>query len=700
MKKMNDHENMEMDHEMHDHQGINMDHGMQMGHEMHDHHDMMMDIGHGDMMMHGGHMMHMGNLKRKFWVSLILSLPILFLAPAMGVHLPFQFSFTGSNWVVLLFATILFFYGGEPFLKGAGYELKDKHPEMMTLVALGITTSYIYSLYAFVQNDLLHSSMHVMDFFWELATLILIMLLGHWIEMNSMMKADSSVNDLAKLLPDRVHVQADGKITDVPINNVKKDTTILVKAGESIPLDGVVLAGESNVNESLVTGEARAVTRKKNDKVVGGAINGAGTLTVKVTSAANSGFLANVNKLVQESQMNKSKLQSLADKVSGWLFYAALVFGIIALIVWASINGIADGLERMVTVLVIACPHALGLAIPLVNAKSTSLGARNGLLVRNRNVIDASSKINYLLLDKTGTLTEGKFTVREYQTLNSQISKQQLLQLIASLEQSSTHPIAQSILQYAKQEKITLLGLSASKNLAGQGVSGVINGADYQLVNEKSARQQVKEFPKINVSSYTVSYLLQDGQLLGYIAVGDEIKPSAYQLIKQIKKLNIIPVMLTGDNQQAAQKIAAKLGINEVRAELLPTDKQKVVTELQAKGNKVMMVGDGINDAPSLAKADIGVAIGAGTDVAIDSADVILVNSNPLDIINFLKLAKNTHRKTVQNLWWGAGYNIVAIPLAAGILAPLGLVLDPAVGAILMSLSTVIVAINAETLKI
>ncbi|MDF7639001.1 copper-translocating P-type ATPase [Lactobacillus sp. ESL0791] len=697
---MNDHENMEMDHEMHDHQGINMDHGMQMGHEMHDHHDMMMDIGHGDMMMHGGHMMHMGNLKRKFWVSLILSLPILFLAPAMGVHLPFQFSFTGSNWVVLLFATILFFYGGEPFLKGAGYELKDKHPEMMTLVALGITTSYIYSLYAFVQNDLLHSSMHVMDFFWELATLILIMLLGHWIEMNSMMKADSSVNDLAKLLPDRVHVQADGKITDVPINNVKKDTTILVKAGESIPLDGVVLAGESNVNESLVTGEARAVTRKKNDKVVGGAINGAGTLTVKVTSAANSGFLANVNKLVQESQMNKSKLQSLADKVSGWLFYAALVFGIIALIVWASINGIADGLERMVTVLVIACPHALGLAIPLVNAKSTSLGARNGLLVRNRNVIDASSKINYLLLDKTGTLTEGKFTVREYQTLNSQISKQQLLQLIASLEQSSTHPIAQSILQYAKQEKITLLGLSASKNLAGQGVSGVINGADYQLVNEKSARQQVKEFPKINVSSYTVSYLLQDGQLLGYIAVGDEIKPSAYQLIKQIKKLNIIPVMLTGDNQQAAQKIAAKLGINEVRAELLPTDKQKVVTELQAKGNKVMMVGDGINDAPSLAKADIGVAIGAGTDVAIDSADVILVNSNPLDIINFLKLAKNTHRKTVQNLWWGAGYNIVAIPLAAGILAPLGLVLDPAVGAILMSLSTVIVAINAETLKI
>lgn len=661
--------------------------------------DMSMDNS-DDMMMHGGHMMHMGNLKQKFWISLILSLPILFMSPAMGMHLFFQFSFPGSNWVVAIFATILFIYGGGPFLKGAYYELQDKHPEMMTLISLGITTSYVYSIYAFVENDILHSNQHIMDFFWELATLILIMLLGHWIEMNSIMKADSSVNDLAKLLPDKVHVQNGEKTEDLPLNQVKKDATIVVKAGESVPLDGIVLTGNSSVNESLVTGESRAVARKKGDKVVGGSINGSGTLTVKVTNAANSGFLANVNNLVKQSQMNKSKLQSLADRVSGWLFYAALIFGIIALIVWSAITNISNGLQRMVTVLVIACPHALGLAIPLVNARSTSLGAKNGLLIRNRNVIDVSSNINYLLMDKTGTLTEGKFTVRKFASLDDKISDQKLLGLIASLEQDSTHPIAQSILQYAKDKKVSLIPATDTHNLAGKGVEGKIDGVNYQLVNEKTARSQVKEFPTIDSSDYTVSYLVQADKLLGYIAVGDKIKPSAFKLIKQVKAMNITPVMLTGDNKKAAQGVANKLGITEIRAELMPTDKQKVVGELQKQGKKVMMVGDGINDAPSLAKADIGVAIGAGTDVAIDSADVVLVNSNPVDIVKFLKLAQNTHKKTVQNLWWGAGYNIVAIPLAAGILAPFGIILDPAAGAILMSLSTVIVAINAESLKI
>ena len=677
---------------------MNMNHSENMNHSMNA--DSSMKMGNQDMMMHGGHMMHMGNLKRKFWLSLILSLPIIFLSPAMGVHLPFQFSFPGSEWVVAIFATILYFYGGEPFLSGAFYEIKAKKPEMMTLISLGITTAYIYSIYAFVENNLLNSKVHVMDFFWELATLILIMLLGHWIEMKSVMNANSSVHDLAKLLPDKVHVQNNGRTEDVAINAVQKNAVILVKAGESIPLDGVVLNGSSQVNESLVTGESSAVTRKENDKVIGGSINGSGTLTVKVTSSANSGFLANVNKLVQSSQMNKSRLQNLADRVSRWLFYAALIFGIIALIVWTSLRGISGGLERMVTVLVIACPHALGLAIPLVNAKSTSIGAKNGLLIRNRNVISVSSKINYLLLDKTGTLTEGKFQVRKCDSLNKSYSADEVIKLIASLEQDSNHPIAQSILQFAKEKNIELYPLSNSKTLDGKGVSGTLNEKEYQLVNEKAARSLVGHFPEIDALNYTSSYLVAGNELIGYVAVGDEIKKNAAALIKQIKDLNITPVMLTGDNEKVAQSIAQKLKISEVHSGLMPDDKQKIVAQLQEKGNKVMMVGDGINDAPSLAKADIGVAIGAGTDVAVDSADVVLVNSEPFDIISFLNLAQHTQRKTIENLWWGAGYNIIALPLAAGILAPWEILLSPAVGAIFMSLSTVIVAINAETLKI
>lgn len=677
---------------------MNMNHSENMNHSMNA--DSSMKMGNQDMMMHGGHMMHMGNLKKKFWISLILSLPIIFLSPAMGVHLPFQFSFPGSEWVVAIFATILYFYGGEPFLSGAFYEIKAKKPEMMTLISLGITTAYIYSIYAFVENNILTSKVHVMDFFWELATLILIMLLGHWIEMKSVMNANSSVHDLAKLLPDKVHVQNNGRAEDVAINDVQKNAVILVKAGESIPLDGVVLNGSSQVNESLVTGESSAVTRKVNDKVIGGSINGSDTLTVKVTSSANSGFLANVNKLVQSSQMNKSRLQNLTDRVSSWLFYAALIFGIIALIVWTSLRGISGGLERMVTVLVIACPHALGLAIPLVNAKSTSIGAKNGLLIRNRNVISVSSKINYLLLDKTGTLTEGKFQVRKYDSLSKGYDSEEIIKLIASLEQYSNHPIAQSILQFAKEKHLNLYSLSSSKTLDGKGVSGTLNGKEYQLVNEKTARSLVGHFPEIDALNYTSSYLVTGNELLGYVAVGDEIKKNAAALIKQIKDLNITPVMLTGDNEKVAQSIAQKLRISEVHSGLMPDDKQRIVAQLQEKGNKVMMVGDGINDAPSLAKADIGVAIGAGTDVAVDSADVVLVNSEPLDIISFLNLAQHTQRKTIENLWWGAGYNIIALPLAAGILAPWGILLSPAVGAILMSLSTVIVAINAETLKI
>ncbi|UQS83270.1 copper-translocating P-type ATPase [Bombilactobacillus thymidiniphilus] len=670
-----------------------MDMNMDMGHHQH-------EMGGGDMMMHGGHMMHMGNLKQKFWVSLILALPILFLSPAMGVWLPFQFSFPGAHWVVIIFATILFFYGGRPFFNSAYYEVKDHKPAMMTLITLGITTSYLYSLYAFVSNTFFPNRPHVTDFFWELATLILIMLLGHWVEMNSMMKASSSLHDLASLLPAMVHVKNGDNFKDEALDQVQKGSTVMVKAGEAIPLDGTVISGTSDVNEALVTGESSAVTKEKGSSVIGGSLNNSQTLVVKVSQPATSGFLANVNNLVETSKENKSKLQTLADRVSGWLFYAAVLVGLLALIIWSIVTNFATGLERMVAVLVIACPHALGLAIPLVNARSTSLGSKNGLLVRNRQVIDISEHIDYVVLDKTGTLTQGNFKVEEYHTFNAKISDEEILQLTASLEQQSDHPIAKSITKLAKTKQITLKPATAVQTLAGQGIKGKIGDVEYQVVNEKSLAKQEIFVPKLANNAATISYLVKNNTVIGYLTVGDQIKAEAPELIKQLKKQNITPLMLTGDNQAAAKAVAEKLGISEFKAELLPQDKQKIIKQLQQQGHKVMMVGDGINDAPSLAQANIGVAIGAGTDIALDSADVILVNSNPIDIIKFFNLANNTHKKTVENLWWGAGYNIIAIPLAAGILAFAGIILSPAVGAIFMSLSTVVVSINASLLKL
>ena len=667
---------------------------MKMGDNSHD------NMMHGGSMMQGGSMMHMGNLRQKFWLSLILAVPILFLSPAMGIHLPFQFQFPGSDFVVVIFATALFFYGGAPFLKGAQAELKQRRPEMMTLISLGITVSYVYSLYAFLVNNIFHSETMVMDFFWELATLILIMLLGHWLEMKTLMQAQSSVSDLASLLPDKVHLQQDGKIKDVALNQVATGAHFEVRSGEAIPLDGKVITGQSSVNESLVTGESQAVSKKSGDQVIGGSINGEQTLIVEATQTVKTGFLANVEHLVQESQNNKSQLQSLADKVAGWLFYAALIIGVIALIVWASLIDFATGLQRMVTVLVIACPHALGLAIPLVNARSTTLSSQNGLLIRHRQVIDTSSKIDYVLLDKTGTLTEGKFQVRECRSVNSQLSDQKILQIIAALEAHSNHPIAKSVQEYWQKRDLSPLTAEKVTTIAGQGLKGQVAGKEYQLLNAKAVQEQGLKLPKIQDSTLTTSYLITDAQVQGYLSIGDQVKDGAAELIAQLKQHNITPMMLTGDNQAVAAKLAQQLKITEFKADLLPKDKQTEILKLQAAGHQVMMVGDGINDAPSLAQANIGVAIGAGTDVAIDSADVVLVNSNPLDILKFLNLAQNTHRKTIQNLWWGAGYNIIALPLASGLFAFAGIVLSPAVGAILMSLSTVVVAINALLLKI
>ncbi|TGD25118.1 copper-translocating P-type ATPase [Companilactobacillus suantsaicola] len=672
--------------------------GMKMDHDMSN-----MDMSNDHMMMHGGHMMDMGDLKKKFWISLVLAIPVFILSPFMGLNLPFQVHFPGSDWIVLVLATILFFYGGKPFITGAKGELASKQPAMMTLITMGISVAYIYSLYAFVMNNLVHSPNHIMDFFWELASLIVIMLLGHWIEMKSTMSAGNALQKIATLVPDQVHMVHGNETMDHDISMVKKDDVVEIRAGESVPLDGHIISGNSYVNESLITGESKAIKKDVGSKVVGGSINGEGTIRVKVDKTAHEGYLSQISKLVADAQNNRSKTQKLADKVSSWLFYAALSVGIIAFVYWLIFGDMNTALNRLVAVLVIACPHALGLAIPLVMSRSTSIAATNGLIIRDNQAMENSRKIDYIAMDKTGTLTEGKFTVNGVISL-SDLTEDKLLSLVSGLENGSSHPIANSIVKYAQDKKVSATDFEDVQAIKGYGMSGRVAEKTYYLVNLKYLKKENIPVDNKLVKTYldkgnTISYLVTDKQVLGFVALGDKIKPNTVEFIKELKARNITPIMLTGDNQAAAATMAKQMGIEEFRAELLPEDKNRVIKDLELSGHHVIMVGDGINDAPSLAAATIGVAIGAGTDVAIDSADVILYNSDPSDIIKFLKLSHNTYRKTVENLWWGAGYNIVAIPLAAGILAGVGFVLSPAVGAVVMSLSTVVVAVNALMLK-
>ena len=704
MQSMN-HDGMKMDHGISstDHQ-MKMDHGsMNMSGMDHGHMDMSdnMDMAGGDVMMHGGSMMHMGNLKVKFWISVVLAIPVLLLAPIMGLNI----SIINLNAplavgiVIVLFDSALYFYGGMPFLKDAVAEIKDKSPEMMTLVTLGISVSYFYSLYAFVANNFLNPANHVMDFSFELATLILIMLLGHWIEMNALMGAGDALQKMAALLPKTAHLVTEtGETKDVAVADLQVGQSFQVRSGESIPADGVITDGQSTVNEALVTGESAAVTKNVGDKVIGGATNNNGTLTVKISGTGDSGYLSRVMKMVQNAQQSKSKAEDKADLVAKYLFYAAFGVGIIAFFAWLP-QSLATAMTIMVTVFVIACPHALGLAIPLVVSRSTSIGAQNGLLVRNRQAIEASQHVSHVLLDKTGTLTEGQFTVNAL-VPSKDVNEQTLLTRLAALESNSTHPLAQAIIAAAQAKGIKVEAAQASQNIPGVGIAGEINGHQYMIVNGNYLTKQGIQFDQGVADEWaakgnSVSFLLQDKQVQGMVAEGDTIKAGAKELISGLQKRGITPVMLTGDNQKAAEHVAGLLGLKEFHAGLLPNDKQKIVAEYQAKGNHVIMVGDGVNDAPSLAAANIGVAIGAGTDVAIDSADVILVKSEPSDILHFLDLAKITNRKMVQNLWWGAGYNLIAIPLAAGVLSFIGIILDPAVGAAVMAMSTVIVAINA-----
>ncbi|UXR31335.1 copper-translocating P-type ATPase [Staphylococcus simulans] len=669
--------------------------------EQHKHHEHTTDNGHDH------HMHHHGNFKRKFFISLIFTIPIIILSPMMGIQLPFQVTFSGSDWIVLILSTILFFYGGMPFLSGAKDEIASKKPGMMTLVALGISVAYFYSLYAFYMNNFSDSSSHTMDFFWELATLIIIMLLGHWIEMNAVGSASSALKKMAELLPNTaVKVTEDGQRQKLKISDIHSGDIVEIKAGESIPTDGVIVEGKTSIDESLVTGESKKVLKNKNDKVIGGSMNGSGTIQVKVTATGEDGYLSQVMGLVSQAQNDKSDAELLSDKVAGYLFYFAVISGLIAFIVWMLIqNDIDFALERLVTVLVIACPHALGLAIPLVTARSTSIGAHNGLIIKNRESVEIAQHIDYIMMDKTGTLTEGNFSVNHYESFTDEFSHKEILSLFASLESSSEHPLAVGIVEYAKEENISYSYPEDVNNISGVGLEGSVDGKEIKIVNasyldKKDLKYNKKQFKELAQQGNSISYLIYEQQVIGIIALGDQIKESSKQMVADLIAKNITPVMLTGDNHEVAQAVAKELGIKDVHAQLMPEDKERIIKNYQKKGSKVMMVGDGINDAPSLVRADIGMAIGAGTDVAVESGDVILVKSNPSDIINFLTLSKNTMRKMVQNLWWGAGYNIIAVPLAAGVLAFMGIILSPAVGAILMSLSTIIVAINAFTLKL
>jgi P-type Cu2+ transporter len=704
MKHM-DHCDMDMSHgDKHDmkhmdHCDMDMSHGDKHDMKHMDHCDMH-NMGHDHGSMH-----HMGNLKQKFWISMCLAVPIILLSPMMGMNWALQIKFPGSDFIVLILGTILFVYGGYPFFTSSVSEVKSKSPGMMSLITLGISVAYIYSVYAIIANDILRTSTKVSDFFWELSTLIVIMLLGHWIEMNSVMSAGSAVDKLAQLLPDKATlVLPDGSLQNVKVSDLTNGQTVVIKSGEKIPADGDVIDGNSKVNESLITGESVDVNKQIGDKVIGGSINQNGVIKVKITGTGDTGYLSKVMTMVSEAQNSKSKTENLANKVAGYLFYAAILIASVSFVSWSIIVSPVYAIPITVSVLIIACPHALGLAIPLIVSRMTALSATHGLLIRNKNSLENINKIRYALMDKTGTLTEGEFKVNGYDSLINEYSSNDIIQIAASLEQTSSHPLASGILEKLNELKMDVLDVKNITNIPGYGVSAEINLDKMMLVSSvyldiHDIKYDVHQTDNYLSKGNSLSYVVKNDTVIGYIAEGDSIKDNAKEMVSYLQQQHITPVMLTGDNPQSANKVAKLLGIKEIHSQLLPEDKQAYVSKYQDIG-EVMFVGDGINDAPSLTKSNLGIAIGSGTDVAIDSADVVLVNSSTKSIIDLIKLAKQSHLKMVENLWWGAGYNIVALPLSAGLLSGLGIIIGPMFGAVIMSLSTVIVAINAMTLKI
>jgi P-type Cu2+ transporter len=669
-------------------------HGEHMSHEAKGTHDMKSthgEPGRGD---HHKHMMM--DFKRRFYVSLILTIPILALSASFQSFFGVEYSFTGSSYIIFVLASAVYFYGGWPFLKGFVSELRERSPGMMTLIAVAITVAYAYS--AGVTFGLTG-----MDFFWELATLIDIMLLGHWIEMRSVLGASRALEELSKLMPTEAHLLSDGDTVDVNVEQLKVGDRVLVRPGEKVPIDGAVIDGTSSVNEAMLTGESVPVSKEKGDEVIGGSLNGEGSLLIEVGKTGKDTYVNQVIELVRRAQESKSRTQDLANRAALYLTIIALTTGAITFLVWQYLlSDVLFSLERSVTVMVITCPHALGLAVPLVVAVSTSIAAASGLLIRNREAFERARKIQAVVFDKTGTLTEGRFGVMETRAFNGE-DEEAILRLVASLELSSEHPIAQGIVRSARERGLELAPAKDFRSIPGKGVEGTVEGRRLKVVSPGYLREAGINIPGRNSDGdekkgRTVVYLLENDQVSGTIALADVIREESREAIRRLKSMGLKCIMLTGDNSHVAEWVTEELGLDDFFAEVLPHEKSEKIKQVQID-NVVAMVGDGVNDAPALAQADVGIAIGAGTDVAIETADIILVRNDPRDVADIVSLAGKTYSKMYQNLLWATGYNAVAIPLAAGILHSYGVVLAPAQGAVLMAVSTVIVAVNARLLR-
>ena len=657
----------------------------------------MANAGHADA--HGKKVNHTGmiaDLKKRFYVVLILTIPIMLLSEMIQHWLNIHISFPGLKYVLLALSSVVFFYGGWPFLKGLVNEARAKNPGMMFLIGFAITVAYIYSV-AIVFG------LEGMDFFWELATLILIMLLGHWIEMKSVAGASRELELLVQLMPDDAHLLDGEKVTDVKTSTLKENDSILIKPGEKVAADGIIADGETYLNESMLTGESKPVQKIKGDKVIAGSINGNGAIKITVSHGAKDSYLSQVIKLVQDAQNSKSNTQLLADKAAKWLTIIALLAGISTFLYWyLTGQSLAFAMERMVTVIVICCPHALGLAVPLVVAKSTALSAKHGLLIKNRTAFENARKITTIVFDKTGTLTVGKFEVSKIVSLQKELTENEILRLASALEQKSEHPIATGILQKVKDLSITIPATENFNAITGKGVEATVEGKKILVVSPGYLKDNNIAIPDGFTANdtETVVFVIINNELAGYIALSDEIRPESAEAIQTLKQNNIKSILLTGDNNKVAASVSKTLGMESFFAEVLPHQKLEKIKELQSKGEFVAMTGDGVNDAPALAQADIGIAVGSGSDIAAETAGIVLVNSNPTDIVNLVLFGKATYRKMIQNLIWATGYNVVALPLAAGVLYKQGILLSPAAGAVLMTISTVVVAINASMLKV
>ena len=698
--------NHEHQHDHHGHKEMKHDQPMQEVHaEGHAHAGTMDRAMHGVPQEHAGHVDHTGHeemFRQRFWVSLLLSIPVLLYTPMLQMWFGFMMpEFPGSQWIAPLFSVIVFLYGGVPFIQMAIPEIQNRRPGMMLLVSLAISVSFVYSLAAIFANL-------GEGFFWELVTLIDIMLLGHWIEMRSVRQASGALDALAKLMPDTAeHIMPDGSTHTMPVSRLKLDDLVLVRPGASVPADGVVEDGTSDVDESMITGESKPVKKTVGSKVIAGTINTDSSLRVRVSATGEQTALAGIMRLVRDAQQSKSRTQILADKAAGWLFYLAIgVAALTAILRTLSIGFDLFTLERVVSVLVIACPHALGLAVPLVVAISTTSAAQNGILVRNRLALEAAREIDVIIFDKTGTLTKGEQGVVVVKAANG-ADENKALAKTAALEGDSEHIIARAIYKAAQDRNLQLPKISDFEALKGRGVRGRVNGTEawvggprmLESLNVQLDPAMADFTASAGAKGQTVVYLLEDKKVSAAFALADVIRPESYEAVKRLREMNIQVAMLTGDSKDVAKAVADELGIDLYFAEVLPEHKDQKVIELQRQGKRVAMVGDGVNDAPALARADVGIAIGSGTDVAVESAGIILVKSNPLDVVKIFKLSRASYQKMIQNLLWASGYNIVALPLAAGILAWAGILLSPAVGALLMSLSTVIVALNAQLLR-